>query len=161
MKKGRNPRWAPQSSPTFWINHASRLIMRRFEERLRPHGFGMAYLPVVFALAESGPLLQKDLLRQVGIEQPTMTVLLARMERDGVVRRAANSADGRSQLISLTAKARSRLARVQAAMLEVVEEAMAGVSPSARAALMDALRSVVENLSQPPRPARGSPRDLR
>jgi MarR family transcriptional regulator, transcriptional regulator for hemolysin len=161
MKKDRSARWAPQSSPTFWINHASRLIMRRFEERLRPHGFGIAYLPVVFALAESGPLLQKDLLRRVDIEQPTMTALLARMERDGVVRRTANSSDGRAQLISLTAKARSRLARVKAAMLGVVEEAMAGVSPSARTALTDALRLVVENLSQPPRPARGSPRHLR
>ncbi|MGD0132875.1 MAG: MarR family transcriptional regulator [Bryobacteraceae bacterium] len=161
MKKEGNPRWTPQSAPTFWINHASRLIMRRFEERLRPHGFGMAYLPVVFALEESGPLLQKDLLRRVEIEQPTMTALLARMERDGIVRRTANSSDGRAQLISLTAKARSRLARVQAAMLGVVEEAMAGVSPGARAALMDALRSVVENLSQPPRPARSSLRHLR
>lgn len=108
----------------------------------------MAYLPVVFALEESGPLLQKDLLRRVEIEQPTMTALLARMERDGIVRRTANASDGRAQLISLTAKARSRLIRVRAAMLGVVEEAMAGVSPSARAALMDALRSVVENLSQ-------------
>jgi MarR family transcriptional regulator, transcriptional regulator for hemolysin len=161
MKKESNPGWAPQSTPAFWINHASRLIMRRFEERLRPHGFGMAYLPVVFALAESGPLLQKDLLRRVEIEQPTMTALLARMERDGVVRRAANSADRRSQLILLTAKARSRLARVQAAMLGVVEEAMAGVSPSARAVLMDALRSVVENLSEPPGPVRSSARHLR
>src|SRR4051812_26796376 len=31
--------WDLGSSPTFWINHASRLLMRHFEQRLRPLDF--------------------------------------------------------------------------------------------------------------------------
>ncbi len=107
----------------------------------------MAYLPVVFALEESGTLLQKELVERVGVEQPTMTALLARMERDGIVRRSVDASDGRAQRISLTAKGKARLSDVKAAMLEVVEEALAGVSQKERTALMSSLVKVVRNLT--------------
>ena len=146
--KKKKTGWAPEATPTFWVNQASRLIMRRFEERLRPYAFGVAYLPVVFALEESGPLLQKNLVDQVGVEQPTMTALLARMERDGIVRRNADISDGRAQRISLTTKGKSRISEVKAAMLDVVEQALAGVSQRERNALTGSLRKVVQNLSE-------------
>jgi DNA-binding MarR family transcriptional regulator len=140
--------WTPQLAPTFWINHASRLIMRQFEDELRPLGFGFAYIPVVKALEESGPLIQKDLVALVRIEQPTMTILLARMERDNVIRRATDSADGRASRISLTAQARKKLPQVMVALQIVVERALTGVGPDDQQALMDVLHRVVQNLSQ-------------
>ena len=135
-------------APTFWINHASRLIMRQFEDQLRPLGFGFAYIPVVRALEESGPLIQKDLVARARVEQPTMTALLARMERDHVIRRAADPADGRANRISLTAQAKKRLPQARAALQVVVERALAGLERDERQALMDLLQRVVQNLSQ-------------
>src|SRR3954467_12220457 len=109
MKVKSGPRWNPESSPTFWINHASRLLMRRFEQRLRPLDFGMAYLPVVVALQENGALLQKQLAQHAHVEQPTMAALLARMERDGLISREPHPSDKRASQISLSAKAKERL----------------------------------------------------
>lgn len=149
MKVKGGPAWAPESVPTFWINHASRLIMRHFEEQLRPLGFGMAYLPVIIALEENGPLLQRDLLERAHVEQPTMAALLGRMERDGLIVRAPDPADGRARRVSLTAKAKARLPAVMNAMQRVVERAMSGVSERERAALMATLQRVVENLDDP------------
>jgi DNA-binding MarR family transcriptional regulator len=140
--------WAPQMVPTFWINHASRLIMRQFEDELRPLGFGFAYVPVVRALEESGPLIQKDLVALAHVEQPTMTALLARMERDHIIRRVADPADGRANRISLTAEAKKKLPRVRAALQVVVERALAGLEPDGQQALMDLLQRVVQNLNQ-------------
>ncbi|WKA29507.1 MarR family winged helix-turn-helix transcriptional regulator [Bradyrhizobium roseum] len=140
--------WNPESTPTFWINHASRLIMRSFERELRPLGFGMAYLPVVMALEESGPMLQKDLLQRARIEQPTMAALLARMERDGVIARKPDPIDSRARRISLTAKGRSRLGAARRVMSEVVDVALAGIDARERAALMSVLRRLVTNLSE-------------
>ncbi|QAT83323.1 MarR family transcriptional regulator [Corallococcus coralloides] len=140
------PRWDPEAVPTFWINHASRLLMRHFEQRLRPLEFGMAYLPVVIALEEHGPLLQKQLAEYAHVEQPTMAALLTRMERDGLIARHPHPDDKRASRISLSAKARERLPRAKARLEDVAEQATAGFSEKERATFMSLLRRVVANL---------------
>lgn len=147
MKSPQTPRWSPRSTPTFWINDASRALMRGFEARLRPLGFGTAYLPVALALEAHGPMQQKALLAHVRVEQPTLTALLARMERDGLIARRADATDARARIVSLTPRAKSSLARVKTSMQEVVEVALTGVSARDRERLTKTLRRVVANLS--------------
>ena len=142
--------WDPSSVPTFWINHASRLVMRRFEECLRPFGFGMAYLPVAIALEEHGPLQQTDLLEYARVEQPTMAALLVRMERDRLVVRKPDPSDARARLVALTPRAKSVLTSVKEAMGAVVAEAMVGISEADRTVLVRALQLIVHNLRDEP-----------
>jgi MarR family transcriptional regulator for hemolysin len=146
MKVKDAPRWDPESTPTFWINHASRLLMRRFEQRLRPLDFGMAYLPVVVALDEDRALLQRELAERAHVEQPTMAALLARMERDGLVSRDPHPTDRRASRISLSAKAKKRLPSAKERLGEVAATATAGFSERERETLIGLLRRVVENL---------------
>jgi MarR family transcriptional regulator for hemolysin len=146
--KRSKPDWDPEAAPTFWINHASRLLMRRFEQRLRPLDFGMAYLPVVFALKENGALLQKDLAAHAHVEQPTMAALLLRMERDGLIARQAHPSDKRASQISLSAKAKARLPAAKKQLTEVAERATLGFSDRERATLIALLRRMVNNLDQ-------------
>ena len=135
----------PSLYPTFWINHASRALMRRFEERLRPLGFGAAYLPVLFALEEK-PRPQKELLARISVSQPTLAALLTRMERDGVLTRETNPEDRREQIFSLTPSARAALPSVAQALLESVDEALSGISLEDQERLMALLKTVVKNL---------------
>lgn len=144
-----NTIWAPEVVPTFWINHASRLIMRQFEEELRPLGFGFAYIPVIIALEEDGPSVQKDLVARAHVEQPTMTALLSRMERDRIIQRTADPVDGRAKRISLTAGAKKKLPQVRAALQVAVEKALNGLGADEQQILMDLLHRVVGNLSHP------------
>jgi DNA-binding MarR family transcriptional regulator len=139
--------WKPTEAPTFWINQASRAVLRRFDERLRPLGFGTAYFPVVSVLLEHGAMRPKDMLTHVNIEQPTMTALLARMERDGLVKRKPDPDDARAQRISLTPKAKSTFERVLKELQLVVDVALQGVSEAEQAALIRTLQKVVQNLS--------------
>lgn len=139
-------RWDPGSTPTFWINHASRLLMRHFEQRLRPLDFGMAYLPVVIALEENGPLLQKQLAEVAHVEQPTMAALLTRMERDGLISREAHPGDKRASNIKLSPKAKARVSSAKERLAEVADRAMAGFTASERATLIALLQRVVHNL---------------
>lgn len=140
------PAWDPQAWPTFWINHASRLLMRHFEQRLRPLGFGMAYLPVVLALEEKGAHVQSELAELAHVEQPTMAALLARMERDGLIHRTPHPSDGRARQISLSAKAKARLPDARVGMSEIAERAMSGFSARERTTFVALLRRVVGNL---------------
>lgn len=146
MKSKRPPRWDPASTPTFWINHASRLLMRYFEQRLRPLDFGMAYLPVVIALDEDGAMLQRQLAEKAHVEQPTMAALLTRMERDDLIAREPHPGDKRASLITLSTKARKSLPAAKEQLAEVVEQATAGFSDAERATLIALLRRVVSNL---------------
>lgn len=138
--------WDPESAPTFWVNHASRLVMRSFEQNLRPLGFGMAYLPVVIALEENGPLKQKDLFARAHVEQPTMAALLARMERDGLVTREPHPDDMRATLIALTPKAKARLPQAKERLAKVVDRALSGFDDGERAAVVALMRRMVANL---------------
>ena len=106
----------------------------------------MAYLPVAIALEQHGPLKQKDLLAHARVEQPTMTALLGRMERDRLIARKSDPTDARARLVTLTPHAKSVLAQVKKAMATVVEEAMAGVREADRKVLVEALQLVVQNL---------------
>lgn len=140
------PAWDPEASPAYWLNNASRRLLRRHEARLRELGLGMGHLPVLVALAEGGQLSQKELARRARVEQPTMAEALARMERDGLVRRETNPEDRRGSLVSLTASARAKVPRAMAAMARGQDEALAGLDAADRATLLRLLRRVAENL---------------
>jgi DNA-binding MarR family transcriptional regulator len=106
----------------------------------------MAYIPVMALLAERGPLQQKDLVAAIGIEQPTMAALLARMERDGVVVRLPHPADRRSNRFELTTSARARLPDAGRILGDVVDRALAGIGDTDRQAMLRTLRQVAVNL---------------
>lgn len=147
MKIKSFSQWDPESTPTFWINHASRLLMRHFEQRLRPLNFGMAYLPVVIALEEQGDMLQKQLASCARVEQPTMAALLTRMERDGLILRKPHPDDKRSSQISLSTKAKTAMPQVREQLNEIVEQATQGFSDDERTVFIALLRRVAGNLS--------------
>jgi MarR family transcriptional regulator, transcriptional regulator for hemolysin len=148
MKVKKRLRWDPRSAPTFWINHASRLLMRHFEQRLRPLDLGMAYMPVAAALEESGPLSQKRLAELAHVEQPTMAALLGRMERDGIISRLPHPTDKRASQISLSVKGEASLPAAREQLFEVAEQALSGVTKQERLMLLELLRRVVSNLEQ-------------
>jgi MarR family transcriptional regulator, transcriptional regulator for hemolysin len=150
--------WDPESTAGFWINRASRLLLRRLDGRLRPFGFAMSYLPVLRALARNQSLSQKELAQLARVEQPTMAEMLARMERDGVVQREPNPDDKRGNLISLTRSTRARFPKAKAALVEGEREAMAGLSDAEKVLLRKLLQRVVRNVesSESERPSRKS-----
>jgi MarR family transcriptional regulator for hemolysin len=123
------------------------MVLRRFDDCLRPLGFSMAYIRVAVALEEHGALQQKDLLGHVAIEQPTMTALLTRMERDRFLVRKPDPTDARARLVSLTFRGSTALNKAREVMLDVVEEAMVGVSKADQERLIRTLQIVVRNLT--------------
>jgi DNA-binding MarR family transcriptional regulator len=69
-------------------------------------------------------MTQKDLAHLAQIEQPTMAQLLARMERDGLIRRSPNPQDSRSSLISLTPQASRQAVRSRTVLVEASNAAL-------------------------------------
>ncbi len=132
--------------PAHLINRVARLMTRVGEARLKPLGFSPAQLPVLGALTRHGPLSQKALAEGGQIEQPSMAQMLGRMERDGLVVRRPDPADGRASLYSLTDKARDQLPALAEALSAGGRDALAGFSTEEEDVLRGLLKRIVVNL---------------
>ena len=134
--------------PTLLINQYARVMAKQVDERLRPLGVTASQLPVLVALKGGGRLTQKALAETTGVEQPSMAQLLARMERDGLVRREPSPTDGRSSLVSLTPAAMRKLEPGRAVLKQMDDEACAIFEPAERELLARLLLRLVESAYQ-------------
>ena len=136
------------STPGHLISLAARGFARLSEARLKPLGFGVGHLPVLVALQDGRASTQRDLARFAKIEQPPMAQMLARMERDGLIRRAADPADGRSSRITLTEVAEARLPDAVAVLLQGNREALRGFTDKEARLLVGLLTRLIANLDR-------------
>lgn len=132
-----------EQSAGYLANHMARLFARGLQARIRPLGLTTGTFPALLELWEQEGLTQKDLVERLDIEQATMANTLARMERDDLVVRRKDPADGRLQRIWLTAKARSLRAPALAAAMAENETALALLSTAERAQFLTLMRKVI------------------
>ena len=82
------------------------LLVERFAEAgyadVRP-----AYGSVLLPLYEEDGLRMGELARRSSLSKQTMTELVRRLERDGLVERRRDATDGRASLVYLTARSRA------------------------------------------------------
>jgi DNA-binding MarR family transcriptional regulator len=140
--------WQPWSMPALLIAVAQRLLARIVDTRFRDIGISVSQLPVLVALKDGASLSQKELTRRAGVEQPSMAQLLARMERDGIIRRKPDPADGRSSLISLTARTMKLIDPARAIMAQANRDALAGFNDDEVRQLVALLQRVIANVGE-------------
>jgi DNA-binding MarR family transcriptional regulator len=148
MQEGERVELDVLSTPGHLISLAARGFARLSEARLKPLGFGIGYLPALVALRDGRAETQRDLARFVKIEQPSMAQMLVRMERDGLIRRTPDPADGRSSRISLTDTAHARLPAAYAVLFQGNRDALAGFSDEEAAQLNALLSRLIANLDR-------------
>ncbi|MBY2926633.1 MarR family winged helix-turn-helix transcriptional regulator [Rhizobium leguminosarum] len=136
------------STPGHLISLAARGFARLSESRLKPLGFGVGQLPVLVALQNGKASTQRDLARFARVEQPPMAQMLARMERDGLIERTRDPADGRSSRIVLTKTAQECMPKAIAALFQGNKEALAGFTDAEAGQLADLLTRLIDNLDQ-------------
>jgi MarR family transcriptional regulator for hemolysin len=136
------------STPGHLISLAARGFERLSELRLKPFGFGVGYLPVLVAVKEGKAQSQRDLARFARVEQPSMAQMLARMERDELVRRTPDPDDGRSSRVSLTESARARLPEACAVLFQGNQEVLSDFTDKEAAQLIALLMRLITNLDR-------------
>lgn len=140
--------WDLFDTPVPLINMASRAFSRLGERRVKALGFNIGQLPVLYMLRNGAQMSQRDLAKFAKIEQPSMAQMLARMERDGLIRRTPDPADGRSSLISLTEEAVSKLSAARQALEEGRERVLSGFSADEVQTLVQLMRRLNQNLDR-------------
>jgi MarR family transcriptional regulator for hemolysin len=138
--------WNPMAMPGHYFSRIARGLARVGDARLRDLGFATAQLPVLTALKDGARLSQGELARWARVEQPTMAQLLARMERDGLIRRDPDPADRRSSLVSLTEAALARLPAGREILRQGNADATRGFSAEEVETLLRLLHRVLANI---------------
>ena len=140
--------WDLFDTPPPLINMASRAFSRLGERRVRALGFNIGQLPVLYLLRNGAQMSQKDLAKFAKIEQSSMAQMLARMERDGLIRRTPDPADGRSSLVSLTEAAVAKLPAARQALEEGRDRVLSGFSADEVQTLVQLMRRLNQNLDR-------------
>ena len=90
----------------FRLYTASRLVTQAYRPLLEPLGLTYPQYLVMMVLWEHDNQPVSDLCHRLELDTNTVTPLLQRMEKSGLVIRSRGIADGRQTLVSLTKKGR-------------------------------------------------------
>lgn len=93
------------------VQRAARALARRFDEALRPAGLTNGQFSLLMSLNRPKPAGMSAVASLLAMDRTTLTAALKPLRRRGLVRIAADPADGRGRLMSLTPKGRKTLAR--------------------------------------------------
>jgi DNA-binding MarR family transcriptional regulator len=97
---------------------------------------------VLAALRDRGALRVTELAAEEGVSQPTMTMLLKRLERDGLVERHSDPRDGRASRFTVTEPGLQLLASRARSRAEALGRRLARISESDRAILDGAIAAI-------------------
>jgi DNA-binding MarR family transcriptional regulator len=114
-RKKKRPAYAfPGDYLPYLVSRASHVILHDFHALLKPAKMRVPEWRVLGTLSSGGGYTVGALARATLFKQPTLSKLLDRLERRGLVRRAAGGMDLRHSLVELTPRGRKRILPVVA-----------------------------------------------
>ncbi len=138
-------------TPTFIHRNLPRLLLQARESvmahtrpSLREHGLSDQQWRVLRVLGEHGTVDTGRVAREAFILGPSLTGVLARMERDGLVRRERDPADQRRSVVEATAKGLKLVERLSITIEEHYGWMEKSLGKQKLAELYDLLDEVIE-----------------
>ncbi|HKE91758.1 MAG TPA: MarR family transcriptional regulator [Gemmatimonadales bacterium] len=128
------------------LHSAAIHLLRALRREDRATGVGPAKLSALSVLVFGGPRSIGALARAEQVRLPTMSRLVAALERDGLAARTPDPADGRASRVHPTARGRSVLHRGRARRVEALTRRLAQL-PEADRALLSRAADLIEGLT--------------
>ncbi|MFI6496541.1 MarR family winged helix-turn-helix transcriptional regulator [Nonomuraea typhae] len=130
--------------PTRLLAKASAQADRVVTAGLAAADAGKWHYAVLVALDDGGPASQAELSRRTGIYRSDMVAVLNALAGRDLIERAADPADRRRNVITLTPSGRAFTARLDLLVAELQDEALAPLAPAEREQLTRLLRRLAE-----------------
>jgi DNA-binding MarR family transcriptional regulator len=126
----------------YLLGQANHAVHQGFAARLRAAGLASTEWRVLATLSDGDGLTIGELAAEVLAQQPTLTKLVDRMERAGLVERRGDAADGRRTLVFETARGQAVAVPLLAQAKAHERAALDAFSPQEGEALKRALRTL-------------------
>lgn len=128
------------------IVRAARELRAELARRLAPLGLHPGQEQLLEMLWETDGRAQAEVAAELGIEPPTVTRMVQRLEANGFVERAAHPVDRRSVQVWLTEQGREVRPRVRRVLRGLRQQATRGLTERQEAQLATLLDRVSANL---------------
>jgi DNA-binding MarR family transcriptional regulator len=124
------------------------LVLRFTAEALAQHGLVIAEWRVLVALSDAGPQRQIDLAGFTSVEVSTLSRLITRLARTGLVSRTRSDRSNREVTVALTEKGGKLVDGLIPVARKLERAAIAGLPEPQLRAAKTALRAMYENLME-------------
>ncbi|MES2306714.1 MAG: MarR family transcriptional regulator [Gemmatimonadota bacterium] len=134
----------PTDALKLWVvlARAYQAIGARAEEHAREHDLTIAEFGVLEALHHDGPALLGELQKKLLVSSGGVTWLVDRLERRGLVERAACNEDRRARYARLTEPGKRFIAKIFPAHAEVIRDACSALNGAEQRELAALLRTL-------------------
>lgn len=149
-------------SPSHLLRRAEQFAAELFARSDLRDGVTLRQTVLLAAIAEDEGASQSDLVRTTGVDRSTLAEMMARMERKGLIARAAAADDGRAKSVRLTTDGRRRLNEALPA-IRAVDRALLFALPAARRAAFESILAEIaetadrQHAEQAPAPMKKAP----
>ena len=132
----------------YLINRVGFALVERFTaDALKEHGLSIDMWRVMAALSSNGGRRQVDLVGMTSIDASTMSRLVSRLVRIGLVTRSRSATSSREVVVALSPKGRALVQRLIPIANKLEQTASAGLSAKELAIMKRLLSRVYENFS--------------
>ena len=135
----------------YLVNRVGSIVAEQFgEEALAPHGLSIAMWRVLAALASAGEQRQIDLADLTSIDSSTLSRLVTRLIRVGLVTRRRSPTSSREVIVKLSAKGNAVVSGLIPIARAYETAAIGGISPEELMVLKRCLRRMYANMKSRP-----------
>ncbi|MGE3832295.1 MAG: MarR family winged helix-turn-helix transcriptional regulator [Parvibaculaceae bacterium] len=127
----------------YWLRLVSNDVSHAFARKVEAHGVTVAEWVMMRQLLDVGALAPSQLAECMGMTRGAISKLAERLIAKSMVKRTANSHDGRAHTLALTPAGRSMVPRLAALADANDAEFFGHLPPKDRAALLEILRDLV------------------
>ena len=131
----------------YLVNRVGFALVDRFQQSLDLYGLSIAMWRVLASLSSRGEQRQVDIAKTTSIDVSTLSRLITRIVRMGLVTRSRSKSNQREVVVRLGAKGRSVVDRLIPIARRLEQDAIAGLAPRQLAATRDTLRRMYANLA--------------
>lgn len=136
----------PEPTVGLLITEVARLLRHHANARARGRRFSQAEWQTLSALSRCEGVNQATLAQMIEIHPATLTKVIDRLARAGLVERRRDSGDRRAFLLVLTERARPLVEEMRSLGEAIREQALASVPEGARRQLVETLQTMKANL---------------
>jgi DNA-binding MarR family transcriptional regulator len=136
-----------ENSVSFLLHEVARLMKRRFEEEASLHGFTMPQWRALAEIFRAEGIAQVSLAAALDVDQMTVSGIVSRLERRGLIERFPDPNDSRAKLAKLTPAGRELVLNAKNVGRALYENALEGISQPERDIMVAQLKLIRDNLN--------------
>lgn len=136
-----------ETSIGYLVHEVARLMRRRFEEEASTHGFTLPQWRALAEIFRNPGIAQVGLAAALDVDQMTVSGIVSRLEKRGLIDRYADPNDSRAKLARLTPAGVELVTRAKNVGRALYEEALTGLTEQDRETVARSLRLIRDNLN--------------